>query len=345
VIRTSGKVHGKVIRWVPAATTDRLVFPIGKTGNTNPAYIQFTEAPTTGGTLTSEFVTELPANYYGNLPLEADGIIIDNLADDGFWRIEAGDGLNGGTYSITLESGAIEQILIPANVRILKRPTGSSDWSVIGSFSYSGTEFTHSGITDFSEFALGGDFSENPMPIELLFFTAEKADNHVKLNWATASEINNDYFTVERSADLRDIASIAEISGAGNSNITCLYEYLDYQPLNGINYYRLKQTDYDGSFDFSDWVAVNVNNITDDLRIVYLKQEVDLISIGIEATPGTSLHISAVDLFGRVIHSEKIVSEQSFIKYSFKPQGLSGKMLIIRVNDDKNAETRKVFYK
>ncbi|NRA10572.1 MAG: hypothetical protein HRT57_01295 [Crocinitomicaceae bacterium] len=78
--------------------------------------------------------------------------------------------------------------------------------------------------------------------MELIHFSAKyDAVNTVQLNWSTASEINNDLFTVERSKD-----------GAGNANSTLTYYDLDRNPLNGISYYRLKQTDFDGSISSSE---------------------------------------------------------------------------------------------
>ena len=85
------------------------------------------------------------------------------------------------------------------------------------------------------------------LPVELINFQAETRGDEVVLNWATASEINNDYFTIERSIDGVSFESIAEIKGAGNSNATLDYETIDASPIRGTNYYRLIQTDFDGT--------------------------------------------------------------------------------------------------
>jgi hypothetical protein len=96
----------------------------------------------------------------------------------------------------------------------------------------------------------------SPLPIELLHFSAEARKDHVRLAWSTSSEINNDYFTIEKSADGRLWAEMGKVEGAHNS--TTLREYMldDREPLEGISYYRLKQTDYDGQFTYSDPVPV-----------------------------------------------------------------------------------------
>ena len=87
----------------------------------------------------------------------------------------------------------------------------------------------------------------SPLPIELLNFDGKCENNMVLLNWSTASEINNDYFTIESSHNGKDYKLISTIKGSGNSNTVKNYSYTDKNPSNGLSYYRLKQTDFDGS--------------------------------------------------------------------------------------------------
>lgn len=93
---------------------------------------------------------------------------------------------------------------------------------------------------------------DNPLPVELIEFDAEAVGNVVELNWATAAEINNDYFMVERTQDAFIFEDVTMIEGNGNSNEVIDYEALDLSPIEGVSYYRLKQTDYDGKFEYSD---------------------------------------------------------------------------------------------
>ena len=94
--------------------------------------------------------------------------------------------------------------------------------------------------------------SAAPMPIQIKHFAATKQSSSTKLNLITASETNNDYFTIERSADGRNFDAIGEIKGAGNSNQELSYEFVDESPLAGINYYRIKQTDFDGTYSYTE---------------------------------------------------------------------------------------------
>lgn len=94
------------------------------------------------------------------------------------------------------------------------------------------------------------------LPIKIRSFNANKTENSSFLKLVTASETNNDYFTIERSGDGRSFEAIGEIKGAGNSAEEKHYEFTDENPLPGINYYRIKQTDFDGQYSYSEIKSV-----------------------------------------------------------------------------------------
>ncbi len=97
-----------------------------------------------------------------------------------------------------------------------------------------------------------------PLPIQLLHFNAYFHSNgSVVLDWQTASEIQNDYFTIERSMDGHSFEAVKNIDGAGTSSMVLNYSEIDKSPYLGLSYYRLKQTDFDGQFDYSEIRSVN----------------------------------------------------------------------------------------
>src|SRR5690554_3697278 len=98
--------------------------------------------------------------------------------------------------------------------------------------------------------------ASSSLPIELITFDAYKKDREVELIWKTASELNNDYFTIERSADGFVWENLQTIQGAGNSTQVLDYAWTDLSPYAGISYYRLKQTDYDGTTEVFNIVSV-----------------------------------------------------------------------------------------
>jgi hypothetical protein len=104
--------------------------------------------------------------------------------------------------------------------------------------------------------AYGGSGSEVLLPIKLVYFNAITSNGKVNTNWSTASQTNNNYFTVERAVDGVNFKALGTITGVANSNERLSYAFTDEEPLMGNAYYRLKQTDFDGKFEYSGIVAV-----------------------------------------------------------------------------------------
>lgn len=99
-----------------------------------------------------------------------------------------------------------------------------------------------------------------PLPVSLVSFNAIRTEsNTVELNWQTDRELNSDYFILERS-DKEQFSSLALIEAQGTSYVPVNYQWEDFSPFNGMNYYRLKQVDLDGMFTYSDVAAVNIQN-------------------------------------------------------------------------------------
>ncbi|HEX7358423.1 MAG TPA: T9SS type A sorting domain-containing protein [Ignavibacteriaceae bacterium] len=97
------------------------------------------------------------------------------------------------------------------------------------------------------------------IPVELASFSANVSGRNVMLNWITATELNNSGFEIERSADNLMWNKIGSVSGKGTTTEKSYYSFEDNNPVNGKSYYRLKQMDYDGSFEYSNTVEVDVN--------------------------------------------------------------------------------------
>ena len=106
------------------------------------------------------------------------------------------------------------------------------------------------------------------LPVTLLYFNIRKETNQkVSCEWSTVSEINNDYFTIERSKDGLLWEKVITINGAGNSSGTQKYKIIDQEPYTGISYYRLKQTDFDGQFEYSQVRSTSVKLENTSLKV------------------------------------------------------------------------------
>jgi hypothetical protein len=105
------------------------------------------------------------------------------------------------------------------------------------------------------------------LPVELSRFEAKPKNDMVELLWTTSSELNNDFFQVEHSTDGITFTGLGKIKGNGTTNETVNYEFMHRKPITGINYYRLKQVDFDGAFEYSPMVVVNIADRTGGINI------------------------------------------------------------------------------
>ncbi len=140
-----------------------------------------------------------------------------------------------------------------------------STWENMGNDATTGTAssgtITANTVTDFSPFAFATtDNTSNTLPIKMNSFELDKIEEGVLVNWSTAIEENNDYFSIERTTDGEQIETIATLKGAGNSNTIKSYSIIDKNPPSGIVYYRVRQTDFDGKTEAFNWKSINIGN-------------------------------------------------------------------------------------
>lgn len=122
------------------------------------------------------------------------------------------------------------------------------------------------GVNHFSRWTAGLKTVGN-LPITLISFEGKIQDNAVILNWETATEVNNDFFTIERSMDGIHYELVTTVKGSGNSSVLLHYSTIDRNPNTDLNYYRLKQTDYDGKFEYFPPIAVRNTLVKSELSI------------------------------------------------------------------------------
>lgn len=278
----SGKVDGKIKRWYAASTNSGNstgLFPIAVGLDYRPALVEYTSAPTSGGSLTVQFIqTPMGWQNSGSSPLiPASGgcpeYRITTYSEEGYWKIDNGDGLVGGNYDITLYANGLSTINDLCKLTAVKR-VGAGLWVESGThITPSGTiaspVLKRSGASGWSNWGIAGG-GTNQLPVELVRFNAYCSDTEVNLSWVTSSEINNNYFTIERSTNGIDYYSIGQVQGAGNSNQTKEYFLIDNHKPDGIVYYRLKQTDFDGTENVFDpqVVSCRTSKISSNLFVM-----------------------------------------------------------------------------
>ncbi len=179
---------------------------------------------------------------------------------------------------------------------------GSSNLVNIGSV----TVWNSTSGTDFGYAVLG--LVSIPLPIELIKFEVQANDNSVAINWATASETNNDFFTIENSRDAITFRKVSSIKGAGNSTNFLNYNLIDNKPLPGDSYYRLSQTDFDGTTSYFNLAKATFNeSINLSFNIYPNPNNGVCINLQINTNKGAKTSVVLTDINGKLVYSNEIL--------------------------------------
>lgn len=161
-----------------------------------------------------------------------------------------------------------------------------------------------------------------PLPIELSYFSVEKSGNKVSLVWKTASEHNNAGFEIERSVNGNTgWQKIASVKGAGNSSREITYSFNDLSPVRGNNFYRLKQTDFDGAVKYSYIRSVKFDGNLKPI-IIYPTVTKNKITINLSDNSLLNTHVFVIDNQGRTVKKEKLTQMQQDIDINSLQKGM-----------------------
>lgn len=141
-----------------------------------------------------------------------------------------------------------------------------------------------------------------PLPVAFISFDGKLAEGKVELWWATAWEVNNDYYTIERSADGIVFQAVGTKKGAGNSSEVLNYSFIDASPLKGISYYRIKQTDFNGEYDYSKTIVIRqfTSVLVPESYKLYPNPVInDVVNINITNLKINTVYVSITDVLGK----------------------------------------------
>lgn len=166
------------------------------------------------------------------------------------------------------------------------------------------------------------------LPIELISFTVEAMGQEVQLQWTTVTEVNNDRFEIERSANGVDFYAIGDVEGAGTSHQEIHYAFIDHAPLQGTVYYRLKQVDLDGRFAYSDVRSLFFRNGQGPLLLVPNPGS-DLVRVLLPDMAAATF-VQVIDATGRMLLNIPATSDQVTLDTSGLPRGLYSFLAVTR---------------
>jgi hypothetical protein len=164
--------------------------------------------------------------------------------------------------------------------------------------------------------------SSLPLPVELISFVANLEKNQVKLNFETASELNNRYFGIEHSTDGTKFNEIGQVNGFGTTSTKQKYSFIDKKPQKGINYYRLKQVDIDGKSEYSNIISIKLGST----RSIHLAPSpaINQMQVTFDEIYENSSRYEVIDIGGRVVLSGDVAidTESLFLDVSTLMSGI-----------------------
>jgi len=161
------------------------------------------------------------------------------------------------------------------------------------------------------------------LPIELIAFNAELKGTEVFVDWSTASQRDNDYFTIERSIDGTEFDIVGEVDGAGNSTEILKYEFVDMDPIENFSYYRLRQTDFNGETEAFYPVSINYIIPVDKVSIetVYPNPFANMFTVDFSMSASSEVGITLTNSNGMQVFSDFVSAEEGQNKYVFHSDG------------------------
>lgn len=305
---SSGSASSFVSGPVSKVGTADFVFPVGKG-------TRWRRAALTNITASTTYRVEYFNTPYSSLtPVNAP---LNNVSQLEYWQIDRTAGVGNANITLYWENAGTSGITDCSDLTMARwngtswdeRPaTASGTCSGTGA----GTVITNVAIAAFSPFTFASKSSSlNPLPIELLNFTAAPNGNNIDIKWTTATERNNDYFTIEKTKDGQTFEFVAQVDGAGNSTSVLNYSTIDTKPFNGLSYYRLKQTDFNGAYWYSNLVAVEFSgNTIFDFNIYPNPSTGENINIAINSDKNEEVLVVVRDVNGNETYSKVMITQE-----------------------------------
>ena len=240
------------------------------------------------------------------------------------WRVAETNG-DVGAVTVSFDLTPVPGAKIQSDLRLLidRNGNGFADNDVAPlSGTLAGQIFTVTGINfqNGDYFTVGSTAITTPLPIQLTMFKVESNASQVSAQWTTETEINNDYFTLQRSKDGSEFELVTTIKGAGNSHAHLTYSALDLHPHEGLSYYRLKQTDYDGKSTFSKIKTVTVSKGEGNPLVAY-PNPTSGSGFGLKLVTPTEgeVIIQVISTTGQPVHTESRNANAGTNLWSLKP--------------------------
>ena len=307
---------------VTKSGTTAFTFPTGDGAIWAPIGIT---APATAG-------TEFTAQYFaaGYADLTTDGSFSHVSAAE-YWTLARANSTDAVNVTLHWKDDTRSEIVDLADLRVAR--WDGAQWVSEGQNSNSGT-VTPAGwvqsnpVSSFSPFTFASQNGNNPLPIELASFTGQQQGEAINLRWETASEMNNDFFTLERSYDGNEFKQIGIIPGSGTTGQPVTYTFDDYPAYTGIIYYRLTQTDFDGTSETFAVIGVNYESKHGTIQVYPNPVTGTGLTVGLPGKPKGRVTVRILTLTGKVIFHQEFFNPENNLVIKMPEQHTTGLYLL-----------------
>ncbi len=304
-------INGKVRK----IGTTAFEFPIGKGGFWAPASIAVSIL---SNTIDAEYFNSACDN---NSAPFMNGL--DHVSYVEKWEITRVEGNSYPAIVLFWKDGNRSGINDLSNLKVAHWNSATLKWDDMGGVGIgtisSGSITSSDAFTSYSPISFGTKTNSNPLPIELLSYNLFCDKVNIVIEWSTASETNNDFFTIESSPDGINFTPINIIKGAGNSNTILNYSFIDKQPYSETVFYRLKQTDYDGKYKYFEVKSIDCNGSSQVETILNIHPNpiTNIVFFEISNLTENNINIQLTDMLGNIIETkvQKNISENHVTIY------------------------------
>ena len=321
--------------WSTATATKS--FPLGKGSNYRPLALNLTTP--TSPTISAEVFNSAPGGSFSG----------GSLSNTFYYKtaLLSGSATSGGTSQITFIA-ANDGVTTPATLGVGQATSLSGSYTNIGN-----SANTASSVTSATSYnPSNGDYlalvstSGNSLPVKWSSFNVMKSLDASILRWATASETNNSFFEVQRSADGKTFEAIGKVKGSGNSNKTMNYSFTDKDIATGkTTFYRLKQIDFDGKAEYSKTVSIT-NTLTKAGISNTLPNPFNTdLNITLQSANATSATVVIMDMIGKMHHSSTEQLQAGTNVISVNTSDMPDGIYFVRVTYNGETYTQKVVKK
>lgn len=218
-------------------------------------------------------------------------------------------------------------------INLFSSVTSNGTWVIEAFWNATATSPTQTHVDNCGGGNCIATFTVTTLSAELSAFSAQKSNNSISLSWLTSSEQNNSHFNIERSSNGKSFTTIGQVKGSGTTASSNKYNFIDNNPLGGVNYYRLNAVEISGKTAFSKIVTVDFSSKGSNKLVAYPNPTKSALNVNYESIDDASLNIQVLDMTGKVHLTKQMEGLKGDNNIRLDIENLPNGAYFMRIND------------